>query len=58
MRDFEQREKSNYNKTFVFIIKSMLYKTIFALIVVEDLKLEINERQNRFFIIKSRKRFM
>ena len=36
IRNFEQREELNYNKIFASIIKSMLYKTIFTLIVVED----------------------
>ena len=40
VRGFEQREELNYNETFVFIIKSMLYKTIFALIVIEDWNLK------------------
>jgi hypothetical protein len=36
IREFEQIEKLNYTKTFVSIIKSMNYKTMYIIIVVND----------------------
>jgi hypothetical protein len=40
IRDFEQIEKLNYTKTFVFMIKSMNYKIMYVIIVVNDWKIE------------------
>jgi hypothetical protein len=40
MRRFEQIERLNYTKTFVSIIKSMNYKTMYVIIVVNDWKIE------------------
>ncbi len=40
IRDFEQIEKLNYTKTFVFMMKSMSYKTMYVIIVVNDWKIE------------------
>jgi hypothetical protein len=40
IRDFEQIERLNYTKTFVSVIKSMSYKTIYVIIVVNDWKIE------------------
>ena len=40
IRDFEQCEDFNYNKTFVVVIKSMNYKIIFAIIAVNDWNLK------------------
>ncbi len=40
IRDFEQIEKLNYTKTFVSMIKSMNYKTMYVIIVVNDWKIE------------------
>jgi hypothetical protein len=40
IRDFEQIEKLNYTKTFVSMIKSMSYKTMYVIIVVNDWKIE------------------
>jgi hypothetical protein len=40
IRDFEQIEKLNYTKTFISIIKSMNYKTMYVIIVVNDWKIE------------------
>jgi hypothetical protein len=36
IRDFEQIERLNYTKTFVSMIKSMNYKTMYVIIVVND----------------------
>ena len=36
IRDFEQWENFNYNKTFVAVIKLMNYKIIFAIIAAND----------------------
>ncbi len=40
IREFEQVEKLNYTKTFVSMIKSMSYKTMYVIIVVNDWKIE------------------
>jgi hypothetical protein len=40
IRDFEQIERLNYTKTFVSMIKSMNYKTMYVIIVVNDWKIE------------------
>jgi hypothetical protein len=40
IRDFEQIERLNYTKTFVSMIKSMSYKTMYIIIVVNDWKIE------------------
>jgi uncharacterized protein YqgQ len=40
IRRFEQVEKLNYTKTFVSMIKSMSYKTMYVIIVVNDWKIE------------------
>jgi disulfide oxidoreductase YuzD len=40
IRDFEQIERLNYTKTFVSMIKSMSYKTMYVIIVVNDWKIE------------------
>jgi hypothetical protein len=40
IRDFEQIEKLNYTKTFVSMIKSMNYKTMYVIIVVKDWKIK------------------
>jgi hypothetical protein len=40
IRDFEQIEKLNYTKTFVSMIKSMSYKTMYVIIAVNDWKIE------------------
>jgi hypothetical protein len=36
IREFEQVEKLDYTKTFVSMIKSMNYKTMYVIIVVND----------------------
>jgi hypothetical protein len=40
IRDFEQIERLNYMKTFVSMIKSMSYKTMYVIIVVNDWKIK------------------
>jgi hypothetical protein len=40
IRDFEQIEKLNYTKTFVSMIKSLNYKTMYVIIVVNDWEIE------------------
>jgi hypothetical protein len=40
IRDFEQIERLNYTKTFVSMIKSMNYKTMYVIIVVNDWKIK------------------
>ncbi len=40
IREFEQIERLNYTKTFVSIIKSMSYKAMYVIIVVNDWKIE------------------
>jgi hypothetical protein len=40
IRRFEQVEKLNYTKTFVSMIKSMNYKTMYVIIIVNDWKIE------------------
>ncbi len=40
IRDFEQIERLNYTKTFVSMIKSMSYKTMYVIVVVNDWKIE------------------
>jgi hypothetical protein len=40
IRKFEQIEKLNYTKTFVSMIKSMNYKTMYVIIIVNDWKIE------------------
>jgi hypothetical protein len=40
IRDFEQIEKLNYTKIFVSMIKSMSYKTMYVIIVVNDWKIK------------------
>jgi hypothetical protein len=40
IRDFEQIERLNYTKIFVSMIKSMNYKTMYVIIVVNDWKIE------------------
>jgi hypothetical protein len=40
IRDFEQIERLNYTKTFVSMIKSMSYKTMYVIIVVNDWEIE------------------
>jgi hypothetical protein len=40
IRKFEQVERLNYTKTFVSMIKSMNYKTMYVIIVVNDWKIE------------------
>jgi hypothetical protein len=40
IRDFEQIEKLDYTKTFVSMIKSMNYKTMYVIIVINDWKIE------------------
>jgi hypothetical protein len=40
IREFEQIEKLDYTKTFVSMIKSMSYKTMYVIIVVNDWKIE------------------
>jgi hypothetical protein len=40
IRDFEQIEKLNYTKTFVSMIKSMSYKIMYVIIVINDWKIE------------------
>jgi hypothetical protein len=40
IREFEQIEKLNYTKTFVSMIKSMNYKTMYVIIAINDWKIE------------------
>jgi hypothetical protein len=40
IREFEQIERLNYTKTFVSVIKSMNYKTMYVIIVVNDWEIE------------------
>jgi hypothetical protein len=40
IREFEQIERLDYTKTFVSMIKSMSYKTMYVIIVVNDWKIE------------------
>ena len=40
IRDFEQREDFDYNKTFAAVIKLINYKIIFVIIVVNDWNLK------------------
>jgi hypothetical protein len=40
IQEFEQIEKLNYTKTFVSMIKSMNYKTMYVIIVVNNWKIE------------------
>jgi hypothetical protein len=40
IRRFEQIERLDYTKTFVSMIKSMNYKTMYVIIVVNDWKIE------------------
>jgi hypothetical protein len=40
IREFEQIEKLNYTETFVSMIKSMSYKTMYVIIVVNDWEIE------------------
>jgi hypothetical protein len=40
IRDFEQIERFDYTKTFVSMIKSMNYKTMYVIIVVNDWNIE------------------
>jgi hypothetical protein len=40
IRKFEQIEKLNYTKTFVSMIKSMNYKTMYVIIIVNDWEIE------------------
>jgi hypothetical protein len=40
IRDFEQIERLDYTKTFVSMIKSMSYKTMYVIIAVNDWKIE------------------
>jgi hypothetical protein len=40
IREFEQIQRLNYTKTFVSMIKSMNYKTMYIIIVVNDWKIE------------------
>jgi hypothetical protein len=40
IREFEQVEKLDYTKTFISMIKSMSYKTMYVIIVVNDWKIE------------------
>jgi hypothetical protein len=40
IRQFKQIERLNYTKTFVSMIKSMNYKTMYVIIVVNDWKIE------------------
>jgi hypothetical protein len=40
IREFEQIERLNYTKTFVSMIKSMNYKTMYVIIVVNDWEIE------------------
>jgi hypothetical protein len=40
IRDFKQIEKLNYTKTFVSMIKSMNYKTMYIIIVVNNWEIE------------------
>jgi hypothetical protein len=40
IRQFEQIEKLNYTKTFVSMIESINYKTMYVIIVVNDCKIE------------------
>jgi hypothetical protein len=40
IREFEQIERLNYTKTFVSMIKSMSYKTMYVITVVNDWKIE------------------
>jgi hypothetical protein len=40
IREFEQIERLNYTKTFVSMIKSMNYKTMYVIIIVNDWKIE------------------
>jgi hypothetical protein len=40
IRDFEQIERLNYTKTFVSIIKSINYKTMYVIIVINDWKIK------------------
>jgi hypothetical protein len=40
IREFKQIKRLNYTKTFVSMIKSMSYKTMYVIIVVNDWKIE------------------
>ncbi len=40
IREFEQVERLNYTKTFVSMIKSMSYKTMYVIVVVNDWEIE------------------
>jgi hypothetical protein len=40
IREFEQVERLNYTKTFVSMIKSMNYKIMYVIIVVNDWEIE------------------
>ncbi len=50
IREFEQIERLNYTKTFVSMIKSMSYKTMYVIIVVNDWKNRTDKRQDNFFV--------
>jgi hypothetical protein len=40
IRDFEQIERLDYTKTFILMIKSMNYKTMYVIIAINDWKIE------------------
>ncbi len=40
IRDFEQIERLDYTKTFVSMIKSMSYKTMYVIIAINDWEIE------------------
>jgi hypothetical protein len=40
IRDFEQIERLDYTKTFVSMIKSMSYKTMYVIVAINDWKIE------------------
>jgi hypothetical protein len=52
IRDFEQIERLNYTKTFVSMIKSMNYKTMYVIIIVNDWEIEQMNVKIAFFYDK------
>jgi hypothetical protein len=53
IREFEQVERLDYTKTFVSMIKSMSYKTMYVIIVVNDWKIEQMNVKTTFLYDKS-----
>jgi hypothetical protein len=57
IREFEQVEKLDYTKTFVSMIKSMSYKAMYVIIVVNDWKIEQMNVKRRFCTTKFTRTF-